>query len=342
LKGKLGGMSLKVLITAPLTQDSLDELFRMGLEIEYHPWHATGKLHLSDSLLSIVKDTNPDILIVEGDEVKEEIITESSLKLIGSVRGTPNNVDVDFATSKNIPVVAAPGRNTNAVAELTLALILSQSRNIVKTDRMLVRDEFMVDNFSDFAKMYTSSMGFELAGKTVGIIGLGRIGYEVAKKLRCFGVKLLVYDPFVQVDKLESIDAENMTLENLLRESDIVTIHCMPTPDTKGMLGKEEFAMMKESSILINTSRASITDEYALHDALKNKKIAGAALDVFSMEPVDCDNVFLELDNVIVTPHIGGNTIETIERQSRIILNEIKAFVNGEQLEFCLNPEVFE
>ncbi len=334
-------MSLKILITAPFTEEAIDELKGLGLEIVYQPWIVTGNLHLGDSLLETIIEENPDILIVEGDEVKSEIIEGSELKLIGSVRGSPNNIDVEYATSKNIPVIAVPGRNMNAVAELTLALILNQARKIVKADRMLVRDELMVDSFGDFAEFYQSSLGFELKGKTVGIIGLGKIGFEVAKRLRCFGVQLLIYDPYVKADRIEESEGEAVALEDLLRRSDIVTIHCKSTPETKGLLGKEQIALMKESAILINTSRASITDEYALREALKKKEIAGAGLDVFSMEPVDCDNIFLELDNVTVTPHVGGNTRESIERQSRIMVDALKAFVNGKEMEYCLNPEVF-
>ena len=335
-------MSLKVLITAPFTEEALDELRALSLDVLYNPWLVTGDLHLGDSLLNVIRESNPDILIVEGDEVKREIIDGSELKLIGSVRGSPNNIDLEYATSKNIPIIAAPGRNTNAVVELTLALILNQARNIMKADRMLVKDEYMVDSFGDFAEFYQSTLGFELKGKSVGIIGLGQIGFEVAKKLRCFNVQLLIYDPYVSTDRVEEVKGEVVTREDLLRRSDIVTIHCKSTPETKGMIGKDQIAMMKDSAILINTSRASITDEYALLEALKNKRIAGAGLDVFSMEPVDCDNMFLELDNVIVTPHIGGNTRETIERQSRIIVEAVRAFINGEEIEHCLNPEVFK
>jgi D-3-phosphoglycerate dehydrogenase len=331
---------LRVLITAPLTESGLKELQNAGLEVDYQSWLETGKLHMGESLLQTIRDGKYDVVIVEGDELKEEIIEQTELKLIGSVRGSPNNISLQAATAKRIPVIAVPGRNTIAVAEHTIALMLAQARNIVAAERLL-KNDFYVDDFNDFAKIYTSLMGFELFGRTVGIIGLGQIGFEVAKRLQAFGVELLITDPYTASSRVEEVGGRIVELDELLRNSDIITIHCPSTEETRGMLGAKEFEMMKKTSILINTARASITDEYALLDALKNGTIAGAGLDVFSMEPVDCDNEFLELDNVTVMPHMGGNTIETIQRQTNCIVASILAFLKGEKPPNILNPEVF-
>ena len=331
---------MRVLITAPFSESCKETLRKNGLEIDHESWLDTGKLHMGASILQTIKDGNYDIVIVEGDEIKEEIIAQTDLKLIGSVRGSPNNISVEFATSKKIPVISVPGRNTIAVAEHTIALILAQARNITAAERYLKR-EFFVDDFKDFANMYTHLMGFELSGRSVGIIGLGQIGFEVAKRLRAFGVELLVYDPYANQSKVDEIGGKTVDLDTLLRTSDIITIHCPANDETNGMLGINEFGKMKNTAILINTARASITDEYALLDALKNGTIAGAGLDVFSMEPVDSDNEFLELDNVTVMPHMGGNTIDTVERQSESIVTGILAFLKGEKPPNILNPEVF-
>lgn len=185
-------------------------------------------------------------------------------------------------------------------------------------------------------------MGFELSGRTVGLIGFGQIGYEVAKRLRAFNVDILVLDPYTDLNKVKEVRGKFVELDELLKNSDIITIHCPSTDETRGMLGAEEFAKMKKTAILINTARASVVDEYALRDALKNGTIAGAGLDVFSMEPVDSDNEFLELDNVTVMPHMGGNTIDTLERQTRIIVDNVLAFAMGEKLMNVLNPEVYD
>ncbi len=332
---------MKTIITAPFTDSKIEELREAGLDIDYRSWLDTGKLYLGDSFLEIIKEGGFEVAIVEGDEIKEEVIENSELKLIGCVRGSPNNISLPAATAKGIPVIAAIGRNIVAVAELTISLMLSQIRRIVAADRLL-RDDFMVDDFGDFAKLYTHSMGQELHGKTVGVIGLGKIGFEVAKRLLAFGVDILVNDPYTPIGRIKEVNGESVTFEKLLRNSDIVTVHCAPTDETKGLLGKEQFSMMKKSAIFINTARASITDEYALLDALKSGTIAGAALDVFSMEPVDCDNIFLELDNVTVSPHIGGNTHETIQRQSEILTRNIKTFLEGGIPDNVLNPEAIE
>jgi D-3-phosphoglycerate dehydrogenase len=331
---------MRVLITAPFTESGLKELKDAGLEVDHHSWLETGKLHMGESLLQTIKDGNYDIVIVEGDEIKEEIFDQTELKLVGSVRGSPNNISLLAATAKKIPVIAAPGRNTVAVAEHTIALMLAQARNIVAAERFL-KNDFFVDDFKDFANMYTSFMGFELFDRTVGIIGLGQIGFEVAKRLQAFGVEILVLDPYADSSKVKEVGGTIVELDELLKSSDIVTIHCPSTEETRGMLGAKEFEKMKKTAILINTARASITDEYALRDALKSGVIAGAGLDVFSMEPVDSDNEFLELDNVTVMPHMGGNTFETVQRQSKSIVTGILAFLKGEKPPNILNPEVF-
>jgi D-3-phosphoglycerate dehydrogenase len=331
---------LKILITTPFSDSCLKQLAEGGFEVDYRSWLETGKLHLGSSLLGILEEGQFDIVVVEGDEIKEPILEKVPLKLIGAVRGDPNNISVSAATARGIPVVAAPGRNTVAVAELAIALMLCQARQIKKTE-LLLRQDFYIDDFEDFAGMYTSLQGFELHGRTIGIIGLGNIGFEVAKRLTSFGVHLMVYDPYVATEKVQEVRAEIVDLDTLLRESDIVTVHCAPTDETRRMLGKREFLLMKRTAVFINTARASITDEEALLEALKTGVIAGAGLDVFSMEPVDSDNVFLELENVTVMPHMGSNTIETIERQSRIITDAIIAFVAGKIPSNVVNPEVF-
>jgi len=330
---------LRVLITAPFTESSLKELQDAGLEVDHHSWLETGRLHMGDSLLQTIKDGKYQIVIVEGDEIKEEIIEQTELKLIGSVRGSPNNISLQAATAKKIPVIAVPGRNTIAVAEHTIGLMLAQARNIVTAERFL-KNEFFVDDFKDFANMYKSLMGIELFSRTVGIIGLGQIGFEVAKRLQALGLEILVLDPYVDSAKVEAVDGRIVELDELLKSSDIITIHCPSTEETRGMLGAKEFEKMKKTAILINTARASITDEYALLDALKKGTIAGAGLDVFSMEPIDSDNEFLERDNVTVMPHMGGNTIETIQRQSKSIVASILAFLKGKKPSNILNPEV--
>ena len=215
------------------------------------------------------------------------------------------------------------------------------ARKLHSIERILhSENEFEVNDFSDYIKYYNQFKGFELQGKTVGIVGLGRIGFAVAKLLLPFRVKFIVYDPYVDPARLNAIQGEGVDLNTLMAKSDIITVHCPPTDETDDMIGEEQISLIQEHALFINTARASVTDEYALLDALKEKKIAGAALDVFSIEPVDQDNEFLELDNVIVTPHIGGDTFDTNHRHAMMMVEGIRKILNKQIPNNIKNPEV--
>ncbi len=336
---------MKAYITAEFSPEALEELKKiLEDEIVYESWRETSNLYFKDEdLIQKIKEIGAEIFICEGDNVKKTVIENVDLKIIGSTRGDPNNIDLETATAKRIPVLFAPNRNTVSVAELTVGLILSLARKLHSIERILhTENEFEVNDFSDYIKYYNEFKGFELQGKTVGIVGLGRIGFTVAKLLLPFRVKFLVYDPYVDHTRLSAIQGEEVELNTLMSKSDIITVHCSPIDETDNMIGEEQIALMQEHSLFINTARASVVNEYALLDALKEKKIAGAALDVFSIEPVDQDNEFLELDNVIVTPHIGGDTFDTNHRHAMMMVNGIKQILNKKIPENIMNPEVLE
>ncbi|TFF95097.1 MAG: hypothetical protein EU547_07905, partial [Promethearchaeota archaeon] len=275
-----------------------------------------------------------------ADNVKKDVLENVDLRIIGSTRGDPNNIDIETASKKGIPVLNAPGRNTTAVAEMTVTAIFALLRKIHKVERTIRSEQFKVEDFSDYLEYYNMFKGHELKGKTIGIIGLGRIGFEVAKRLKCFEVKFLVYDPYVEKKRLKYIQGESVDLNTLMENSDIITLHCPPTDETDGMIGEDQLNLMKSEAYFINYARASITDEYALFDILKEGKIAGAALDVFNIEPVDEDNEFLELDNVIITPHIGGDTFETDHNNGMLMVKGIRKLLNNEIPSNIVNPEV--
>ena len=336
---------MKAFITAEFSLEALEELkLVLNDEIIYESWRDTKNLYFKDEdLIKRIKELGAEIFICEGDNVKKTVIEQVNLKIIGSTRGDPNNIDIETATKKGIPVLYAPDRNTVAVAELTVSLILALARKLHSIERTLHSEkEFEVNEFGDYLKYYNMFKGFELQGKTVGIVGLGRIGFSVAKLLLPFQVKFLVYDPYVNTDRLNAINGEIVDLNTLMSNSDIITLHCPPTDETDDMIGEEQIKLMQENALFINTARASIIDEYALLDALKEKRIAGAALDVFSIEPVDQDNEFLELDNVIVTPHIGGDTLETNHRHSIMMVNAIEQILNNQIPSNIKNPEVLQ
>ena len=333
---------MKAYITAQFSPEALDLLKELLQdEVVYESWRDTKNMYFNaEDLVKRIKEIGAEIYICEGDNVKKDVLENVDLKIIGSTRDDPNNIDLETATKKGIPVLFAPGRNRTAVAELTITVMLALMRRIYKVERVCHSDEFKVDDFEDYVNYYNMFKGNELKGKTVGIIGLGNIGFEVAKRLKPFEVKFLIYDPYVEGTRLRFINGKSVDINTLMTESDIITIHCPPTDETDGLIGQEQIDLMKQNAYFINLGRASITDEDALLEALKGKKIAGAAIDVFNIEPVDQDNEFLVLDNVIVTPHLGGNTFETNHTHSMMMVESIRQILNNEIPLNVLNPQV--
>ena len=333
---------MKAFITAQMTPESLQKLKNLLQdEVFYESWRDTKNMYFdAEELVSKLKEYKAEIFICEGDNVKKDVLENVDLKIIGSTRDDPNNIDLKTATKKGIPVLFTPGRNKNAVTEMTITLMLALMRKVHKISQILHSDQFKVDEFTDYVDYYNQFKGNELKGKIIGIIGLGNVGFEVAKRLKGFEVEFLIYDPYVQESRLRYINGELVDLNTLMAKSDIISIHCPPTDETDGLVGQEQIDLMKSSAFFINLGRASITDEDALYQALKEKKIAGAALDVFNIEPVDQYNQFLKLENVIVTPHIGGNTFETNHNHSMMIVKGIEKLMNNEIPSNILNPEV--
>ena len=271
------------------------------------------------NMLSKVADTLFEPL---SKEEFEEVIAESSAAIIALKRIDENflelapklkivarfgvgydNVDVEACTKRGIYVTITPNVLSDAVAEHTFALILSLTRRVIEADRY-VRSEWAKGE-----KRFP--LGVDLKGKTIGIIGCGRIGSQVARKAYGFEMKILYHDAVRNEEVEKRFDAKLVSLNELLRNSDIVTLHVPLTDATRGMIGEKELNLMKESAYLINTSRGPVIDQEALTRALKEGKIAGAGLDVFALEPIPLDDPLLKLDNVVLTPHIGSGTVET-------------------------------
>jgi autoinducer 2 (AI-2) kinase len=184
--------------------------------------------------------------------------------------------------------------------------------------------------------------GFELGGATIGLVGLGAVGFQVARRLVPFGARLLVYDPYAAPEKLARVNAQSASLEELFSQSDIVSLHCAVTPETKRMVNADLLGRMKPTAYLVNTARFQLADEEALYAALRDRKIAGAALDVFKSEPPTTDDPYLKLDNIIATPHIGGAARDVIIHQTEMVVGDIDRLFRGEKPRYCLNPEVLE
>jgi D-3-phosphoglycerate dehydrogenase len=300
-----------------------------------------------EQFINEVKNIN--ILLVHLAPITKKIIGNAkNLKLIGCCRGGPVNVNIKSATKKGIPVVNTPGRNAIAVAELTIGFIFALARKTAENN-LRIKEGRLVKN-QDFYE------GIEINGKTLGIVGLGRVGSEVARRTKALGMNILVYDPYVgEVSK--ELSAKLVDLETIFKKSDFITLHARLTNETKELISKKLIDLMKKDAYFINTSRAEIVDQKALEEALREKKIVGAALDVvglnddFPVNPYEFYTNYhkkkeapelIKMDNVIITPHIGGLTKETRFRSVEMLADEIERFIKGEKLKNVVNPEVLK
>lgn len=285
-----------------------------------------------DQIIPYVR--NVDIIAVHVAPVTRSIIEAApNLKLIACARGGPVNVNVEHATERGICVVYTPGRNADAVADLTIALIITQARRLCKAVSDMKRDPqyaFRRDRKEEY-------VGTELSGKTLGLVGLGAVGRRVALRAIGFDMKLLVYDPYIPTQLAQEVKSSIVDVDTLLKESDFVSLHMRLTPETDNFIDAEALSKMKRSAYLINTARGGIIDEQALYTALSRRTIAGAALDVFREEPPDTANPLFSLDNVIMLPHIGGQTHEISVRGSTMIVEDIMAFLSGGQVSRRIN-----
>lgn len=338
---------MKALVTAEMDNSLMQRLSEI-VDVTVEGWGKELRKLNEDELIELLGDN--EILITSYDEVTRRVIESGkNLKLIACTRANPVNIDVDAATEKGIPVIYTPGRNSDCTAEFTFAMILSIARRIpmvykaLKEGKFLSEEEVKVTTKEGLKEDVTWSLGpdspyvlfkgTQLKGKTIGIVGLGSIGKRIANYARAFGMYINVFDPYLPEIEVNDNVQKKVSLETLLKESDFVTVHCKVTEDTIGLIGKKEMEMMKPTAYLINSSRGVIIDEEALIEALRNKRIAGAAVDVFESEPLSKDHPFVtELDNIVITPHLGGATTDAITNHTLMIIDEIKRYLNGEEL----------
>lgn len=263
------------------------------------------------------------ILTHSGCITKKVIDAAPNLKIIALARGGPVNVNGEAAAERKIPVTYAPGRNSGAVAEFTVGLILAHTRKIARSHYYLrYRQEWRGDFYA------AEFVSREIGNSAVGIVGFGAIGKKVADILKAFGAKILIHDPYITEEvKAQYPDFLFLTLDQLLREADIVTLHTKFTSETERMIGKRELKLMKRSAVLINTARGQLVDHDALYLALEEETIAGAALDVFEGEPPGPDSKLYTLENVTATPHLGGASVEAAEIGARIAADELYGYL---------------
>ena len=301
-------------------------------------WLDTRKLLSPEELVERIESDNIQILVIEADFVFDEVFEKTDkLHFIGICRASVNNVDIDAATEHGVLVVNTPARNAVSVAELTLGLMLSLARRIPEAHHSVKSGQWL-----DPVGPYISMRGLELAGKVAGVVGFGAIGSEVARMLHSFNMTVLVYDPHLSPERVTKAGARQVGLKELVKESDFITLHCPVSPETTSLIGAEEISLMKPAAYLINTAGWEIVEEASLLQALEERRIAGAAFDIYQTHPLSAHSPLLKLDNVVLTPHIGGATDGTVTRYSRMMVEDIIRFLDGKQQKDLVNPKAWQ
>lgn len=277
-----------------------------------------------------------DVLVVQGAPVSDAVLdADPALRLVGVTRGGPVNVDIEAATERGVAVAITPGKNAVAVAELTIAFAIMLSRRLPEAMRHVDGGgEFGHDNYEG-ARWF----GTELAGRTMGVVGFGQVGRRVAGMASALGMTVVAHDPFVEASGIEAGGAVPASLDELLGRSDMVSLHARASAGGP-LIGAPELARMRPGAAIINTARASLIDETALEEALRSGHLSGAALDVVSPSPAEGRHPLLEHPNVVIVPHIGGATHETLRRGGEMIAAEIERLARGEALVHVVNPAV--
>ena len=329
---------MRILSLAALRGPGLDTLRALG-DLELDPWNAYVpiKLHSADELLS--RTAGVDVLIVEADHVPAAVISQRpEIRILATCRADPVNVDIDAATKAGVPVVHAPGRNAEAVADLTVGLIFNLMRGIVRADDDVRAGRWIVDG----RIAYQRFRGREIRSLTIGLVGFGSVGRATARRLSALGARVLAADPYVDAASVRAAGAEPAELDALLAASDVVSIHALLREGTRGLLGAAELAGMKDQAFLVNTARFGIVQEEPLLEALRSGRIAGAAFDHFPNEFLPVDHPLLSMPNVVLTPHIGGTTEETEEQQTSCVAAGIASLISGAEPVNVANPEALE
>ena len=268
-----------------------------------------------DELATALADADAVLVRSATRITRESLVRADRLKAIGRAGVGVDTIDVDAATERGIPVLTAPAGNTISAAELTMALLLALARKVPAADRSMKAGEWDRKSFS----------GFELYGKTLGLVGAGRIGGQVAKRARAFGMHVIVYDPYLHVERARELDVQLGTLDDVLRAADVLSVHVPLTDSTANLIGAKQLAMMKQGSLLLNVARGGVVNEGALLDALRSRHLAGAAIDVYEQEPLPADSPLRGLANVVMTPHLGASTAEAQQNVAIEIAEAVRA-----------------
>ena len=318
----------KALVTAAVRGPGLDLLGELA-DLTLDSWldQPTLRIYNAEQLAERMEAEGATIAVVESDRCAGPLF-DLPLVAVGSCRGDPNNVDVAAATEAGVPVLRAPGRNADAVAELAVGLIFAATRGLVAADADVRRG----DIYKDGTIPYQRFRAWELAGRTAGLVGLGAVGRALRWRLVGLGMDVIAYDPYA--------DEATVPLEELLERSDVVSLHAPVTPETTGMIGTDQFAAMRDGVVFVNSARAALHDTDALVAALRSGKVAAAGLDHFEGETLATDHPLTEFPSVVLTPHIGGATYDTESNHTRIIAEDLCRLLAGARPLHIVNPEV--
>jgi len=326
--GKISGC--RILVTAT-TFGMRDPSLRKALEdaVEEVRYNPLGRPLKASELQGMVRDI--DGIIAGVDEISAEVLEAAPrLKVISRYGVGVDGIDIEAATKKGIVVTNTPGANSSAVAELTIGLVIALARRICEASS------------STRNGLWPRMVGIGLKGKTVGLVGLGRIGKEVARRLRAFECRVLAFDPAVSEEEAREVAATKTELSELLSESDIVSLHVPLLPSTRDMVNEEFIRLMKKDAFLVNTARGELVDEEALHRALREGRLAGAALDCMRQEPPPKAHPLLEMKEVLLTPHMGAHTDEAMSVMGWMALRACLAVLKGQRPENVVNEEVYQ
>ncbi|MGV3042434.1 NAD(P)-dependent oxidoreductase [Staphylococcus rostri] len=317
---------MKILVAGEIPESGMTFLQK---HFDYVDVFEGEKLITKETLIEMIKDKDALISLLSTNVDKDVIDAAPNLKIIANYGAGFNNIDTYYARSKGIDVTNTPNASTNATADLTFAILLAAARRVVEGDELC-----RTVGFNGWAPLFFR--GREVSGKTIGIIGLGEIGSAVARRAKGFDMDILYCGPSRHEDKEQALGAKYVSQEELLKTADFVAINCSYNPSMKHMIDAEEIAMMKPTAYLINASRGPIVHEAALADALENKVIEGAALDVFEFEP-EINDKLKSLKNVVITPHIGNATFEARDMMAEIVTTNVYKKLNNESPDYIVN-----
>jgi D-3-phosphoglycerate dehydrogenase len=317
--------TMKILICDPIAEDGIAIFRQAGADVDIKTGQKPEDLKKSVN--------GYDALVVRSEtKITRDILDAAThLQVVGRAGVGVDNIDVAAATEKGVVVVNAPTGNTISAAEHAIALMMSLARRVPDANASLKSGKWERGKF----------LGMEVRNKTLGVVGLGQVGSEVARRARGLEMRVLAYDPFVAEERAKNIGAELVSMDELLAQSDFITVHTTLTEGTKHLIGADEIAKTKPTVRFINTARGGIIDEAALVEALKSGRVAAAAIDVFEKEPVT-DHPLFALDNVIVTPHLGASTAEAQERVAVDVAHQVVAVLNGEPARWAVNAPLID